>query len=62
MSAAMRRMAGHLRRRRNDYARLITLEMGKPIAEAVAAEIEADLADEPLGAGYDEGLVLEHEP
>ena len=34
----------------------------RAIAEAVAAEIEADLADEPLGAGYDEGHVLEHEP
>ncbi len=38
-AAAMRRLAPHLRRRRDDYARLITLEMGKPIAESVA-EIE----------------------
>ncbi len=38
-AAAMRRLAAHLRRRRDDYARLITLEMGKPIAEATA-EIE----------------------
>ena len=38
-AAAMRRLAVHLRRRRDDYARLVTLEMGKPIAEAVA-EIE----------------------
>ncbi len=38
-AAAMRRLAAHLRRRRDDYARLITLEMGKPIAEA-GAEIE----------------------
>lgn len=36
---AMRGLAANLRRRRDDYARLITLEMGKPIAEAVA-EIE----------------------
>ncbi len=35
----MRRLAAHLRRRRDDYARLITLEMGKPITEALA-EIE----------------------
>jgi acyl-CoA reductase-like NAD-dependent aldehyde dehydrogenase len=38
-AAAMRRLATHLRGRRDDYGRLITLEMGKPIAEAVA-EIE----------------------
>jgi succinate-semialdehyde dehydrogenase/glutarate-semialdehyde dehydrogenase len=38
-AAAMRRLAAHLRRSRDDYARLITLEMGKPIAEA-RAEIE----------------------
>lgn len=38
-AAVMRRLAGSLRRRREDYGRLITLEMGKPIAEAVA-EIE----------------------
>ena len=38
-AAAMRRLAAHLRDRRDDYARLITFEMGKPIAEAVA-EIE----------------------
>jgi succinate-semialdehyde dehydrogenase/glutarate-semialdehyde dehydrogenase len=38
-AAAMHRFAEHLRRRRDDYARLITLEMGKPISEALA-EIE----------------------
>ncbi|MGZ6340270.1 MAG: NAD-dependent succinate-semialdehyde dehydrogenase [Candidatus Limnocylindrales bacterium] len=38
-AAAMRRLAAQLRRRRDDYARSITLEMGKPIAEA-GAEIE----------------------
>ena len=38
-AAAMRRLAAHLRRRRDEYAHLITLEMGKPIAEAVG-EIE----------------------
>ena len=38
-AAAMRRLAAHLRDRRDDYARLITFEMGKPIPEAVA-EIE----------------------
>lgn len=36
---AMRRLAAHLRGRRDHYARLITLEMGKPITEALA-EIE----------------------
>ncbi len=30
----MRRLAAHLRSSRDDYARLITLEMGEPIAEA----------------------------
>ena len=38
-AAAMRRLAAHLRGRRDEYGRLITLEMGKPIVEAVA-EIE----------------------
>jgi len=38
-AAAMRRLATHLRAQRAEYARLITLEMGKPIGEAVA-EIE----------------------
>jgi acyl-CoA reductase-like NAD-dependent aldehyde dehydrogenase len=38
-AAAMRRLAEHLRGRRDEYGRLITLEMGKPIVEAVA-EIE----------------------
>jgi hypothetical protein len=32
------------------------------IAEAIDAEIDADLVEEPLGSGYDEGPVLEHEP
>lgn len=32
------------------------------VAEAIVAEIDADLREEPLGAGYDEGPVLEHEP
>jgi hypothetical protein len=32
------------------------------VAEAIVAEIESDLREEPLGAGYDEGPVLEHEP
>jgi len=38
------------------------LEVERAIAEAIAAEIDAELLDEPLGAGYDEGLVLVHEP
>jgi succinate-semialdehyde dehydrogenase/glutarate-semialdehyde dehydrogenase len=38
-AVAMRRLAAQLRHRRDDYALLITLEMGKPIAEALA-EIE----------------------
>lgn len=38
-AAAMRRLAAHLRRTRDEYARLVTLEMGKPIAEA-RAEID----------------------
>ena len=36
---AMRRLAVHLRQRQADYAHLITLEMGKPITEALG-EIE----------------------
>jgi succinate-semialdehyde dehydrogenase/glutarate-semialdehyde dehydrogenase len=36
---ALRRLAAHLRHRRDHYGRLITLEMGKPITEALA-EIE----------------------
>jgi hypothetical protein len=32
------------------------------VAEAIVAEIDADLCEEPLGAGYDDGPVLEHEP
>jgi len=46
------------------------LEMQAAVAEFVATEIESELrdwpapapADEPLGAGYDEDVVLEHEP
>jgi succinate-semialdehyde dehydrogenase / glutarate-semialdehyde dehydrogenase len=38
-AAVMRRLATHLRGRRDEYGHLITLEMGKPIAEATA-EIE----------------------
>lgn len=38
------------------------VEVRRAIAEAIVAEIEADLREEPLGAGYDEGPVLEHEP
>ncbi len=60
-AAQMHGLAGHLRERREEYGRLITLEMGKPIVEAVAeiekcawacdfyAERAADfLADEPV--------------
>jgi succinate-semialdehyde dehydrogenase/glutarate-semialdehyde dehydrogenase len=38
-AVAMRRLAAHLRSNRDDYAQLITLEMGKPMAEA-RAEID----------------------
>ena len=38
------------------------LDVERAVAEAIAAEIECDLAEEPLGSGYDEGPVLEHEP
>jgi succinate-semialdehyde dehydrogenase / glutarate-semialdehyde dehydrogenase len=33
--AAMRRLAAHLRERRDEYAHLITAEMGKPISESL---------------------------
>ncbi len=33
--AAMRRLAAHLQERRDDYAHLITAEMGKPISESL---------------------------
>jgi len=46
------------------------LETQAAVAEFVAEEIESELRDwpapappdEPLGAGYDEAAVLEHEP
>jgi len=46
------------------------LETQAAVAEFVAVEIESELrdwpapapTDEPLGAGYDEAVVLEHEP
>lgn len=37
------------------------LAVREEVAELVAAELDAEL-DEPLGAGYDEGPVLVHEP
>jgi len=46
------------------------LETQAAVAEFVAEEIESELrdwpvpapADEPLGTGYDEAVMLEHEP
>jgi succinate-semialdehyde dehydrogenase/glutarate-semialdehyde dehydrogenase len=73
-AAAMRRLAAHLRLRREEYGRLITLEMGKPIVEAIAEidkcawacefyadEAAAFLADEEIVTNASRSLVA-YEP
>ena len=55
-ATAMHRFAEHLRRRRDDYARLITLEMGKPISEALA-EIEKCARTSDFYADQAEGFL-----
>jgi succinate-semialdehyde dehydrogenase / glutarate-semialdehyde dehydrogenase len=73
-AALMRRLAAHLRGRRDEYGRLITLEMGKPIAEATAeiekcawaCDVYADraavfLGDDPIATNASRSIVA-YEP
>ncbi|MGH6859147.1 MAG: NAD-dependent succinate-semialdehyde dehydrogenase [Phyllobacterium sp.] len=68
---SLRRMAEALRARKADYARLITLEMGKPLAESEGeiekcawnCEFYAEnaahfLADEPVASGGSESAIV----